>query len=124
MDSVLQGIPHVICYLYDILVTGDNRNEHLEEVLNCLQQYGARARSDKCMFLQDSVNYLGHRIDVNGLHAMEDKLDAIMNAPPPQNVQQLRAFLGLLNYYGKFMSNLSTVKHPLNRLLRHDFKWK
>ena len=127
MDSVLQGIPHVICYLDDILVTGDNRNEHLknlEEVLNCLQQYGVRTRSDKCMFLQDSVNYLGHRIDVNGLHAMEDKLDAIMNAPPPQNVQQLRAFLGLLNYYGKFMSNLSTVIHPINRLLRHNFKWK
>ena len=55
---------------------------------------------------------------------MEDKLDAIMNAPPPQNVQQLRAFLGLLNYYGKFMSNLSTVIHPINRLLRHNFKWK
>ena len=76
------------------------------------------------MFLQDSVNYLGHRIDANGLHALEDKLDVIMNAPPPQNVHQLRAFLGLLNYYGKFMSNLSTVIHPLNRLLRHDFKWK
>ena len=57
------------------------------------------------MFLQDSVSYLGHRVDANGLHALEDKLDAIMNAPPPRNVQQLRAFLGLLNY-GKFMSNL------------------
>ena len=76
------------------------------------------------MFLQDSVNYLGHQIDANGLHALEDKLDAIMNAPPPRNVQQLRAFLGLLNYYGKFMSNLYTVIHPLNRLLRHDFKCK
>ena len=56
MDSVLQGIPHVICYLDDILVTGDNRNEHLknlEEVLNRLQQYGVRARSDKCMFLTE-----------------------------------------------------------------------
>ena len=56
MDSVLQGIPHVICYLDDILVKGDNRNENLknlEEVLNRLQQYGVRARSDKCMFLTE-----------------------------------------------------------------------
>ena len=54
----LQGIPHVICYLDDKLVIGYNRHEHLknlEEVLNRLQQYGVRARSDKCMFLQDSV---------------------------------------------------------------------
>ena len=78
MDSVLQGMPHVIHYL---LVTGYNRDEHLknlQEVLNRLQQYGVCARSDKCMFL----NYLGHQIDANGLHALEDKLDAIMNAPP------------------------------------------
>ena len=47
-----------------------------------------------------------------------------MNAPPPQNVQQLKAFLVLLNYYRKFMSNLSTVIHLLNYLLRHDFKWR
>ena len=74
------------------------------------------------MILQDSVNYLGHEIDANGLHALEDKLDAIMNAPLPRNVQQLRAFLGLLNYYCNFISNLSTVIHLLNHLLRHNFK--
>ena len=58
------------------------------------------------------------------LHADEDKLEAIVKVPKPHNVQQLRAFLGLLNYYGKFLRNLSTVLHPLNRLLCQHVKWE
>ena len=126
MDAVLQNIPHVICYLDDILVTGRNRKDHLrnlEEVMSRLQYYGFRVQKDKCLFLTDSVHYLGHRIDAEGIHTSGDKLDAILNAPTPKNVQQLRAFLGLLNYYGKFLNNLSTVIHPLNRLLRTNVKW-
>ena len=88
-----------------------------------LQYYGFRVQKDKCLFLTDSVHYLGHRIDAEGIHTSGDKLDAILNAPTPKNVQQLRAFLGLLNYYGKFLNNLSTVIHPLNRLLRTNVKW-
>ena len=52
------------------------------------------------------------------------QLDAIVQAPKPENVQQLRSFLGLLNYYGKFIPNLATIVHPLNQLLRHGTQWK
>lgn len=55
---------------------------------------------------------------------MPDKLDAIIKAPEPTNVQELRSFLGLLNYYGKFIPNLSTIVHPLNRLLQHSTQWQ
>ena len=63
MDTILQGIPSVICYLDDILITGRNRAEHLrnlEEVLRRLQKHGVRLRKEKCRFLQESVEYLGH----------------------------------------------------------------
>ncbi len=72
------------------------------------------------MFLQNSVSYLGHKVDAN---ATEDKLEAIVKAPPPQNISQLKAFLGMLNYYGKFIGNLATVIHPRNRLLHRNTVW-
>ena len=72
----------------------------------------------KCQFLKDSVWYLGHRNDTQGVHTSEKKLKAIVEAPKPQNVQELCSFLGLLNYYAKFISNLSSILHPLNNLLR------
>ena len=70
------------------------------------------------------MEYLGHRIDSEGLHATNSKLQAISEAPHPTNVQELCAFLGLLNYYGHFIPNLATLIHPLNRLLCKDVQWK
>ena len=55
---------------------------------------------------------------------MPGKVEAIVSAPEPRNIQELRSFLGLLNYYGKFVPNLSTIVHPLNSLLQHAKKWK
>ena len=66
MDTILQGIPNVLCYLDDILITGLSEKEHLqnlEEVLKRLQQHGIKVKANKCVFDQDSVEYLGHVID-------------------------------------------------------------
>ena len=127
MDTVLQGIPNVMCYIDDILITGNNDEEHLHNlasVFERLRQHGLRLKKEKCEFLKDSVEFLGHKIDAEGLHAMPGKIEAIVSAPAPRNVQKLRSFLGLLNYYGKFVQNLSTLVHPLNALLQHSKKWK
>ena len=70
----------------------------------------------ECVFFQPSVEYLGHMVDAEGIHPLPSKLEAIVKAPPPANVQQLRSFLGLLNYYSKFVRNLASVIHPLNQL--------
>ena len=84
MDTILQGIPGIICYLDDILVMGKNDEEHLrnlEEVLKQLQHNGLRVKSKKCKFMQPSVEYLGHRIDSNGVHTTTKKVEAILKAP-------------------------------------------
>ena len=70
-----------------------------------------------------SVVYLGHRIDAQGLHPTRDKVEAIQQAPAPQNSIELRAYLGLLNYYNKFMPNLSTTLAPLYKLLQKNTPW-
>ena len=126
MDSVLQGLPHVICYIDDILVTGSSDKDHLRNlslVLQRLEQHGFRLNQDKCAFLQPSVEYLGHKIDAEGLHALPSKIEVIVQAPEPRNMQELRSFLVLLNYYGKFLPNLASILHPLNCLLQRFKRW-
>ena len=63
-------------------------------------------------------------IDAEDLHTAPDKIDAIKNALRPENLHQLRSFLGLVNYYGKFLSALSTTTHPLNHLMQANHQWR
>ena len=126
MDTVLQGLPRVICYLDDILITGSTEEEHksnVVQVLERLKRYNIRANRGKCSFFSESVEYLGHRVDSNGLHTTEKKVEAMIAAPEPTNVQELRSFLGLIHYYGKFLPNLATLLQPLNVLLREGSEW-
>ena len=126
MDTILQGVEGVACYIDDIIITGKTLAEHmerLEEVLKRLLRHGIHVKLSKCRFLQPSVVFIGHRIDADGIHPLKEKLKAILQAPAPTNVQELRSFLGLINYYGKFIPNAATILAPLNRLLRKDAKW-
>ena len=125
-ETLLQAIPGVVVYLDDILITGRNEQEHLsnlDKVLTKLEEAGLRLNKDKCWFMQAEVVYLGHVIDRTGLHPDKGRIQAITEAPRPQNVTELKAYLGLLSYYGKFLQNLSTVLAPLHRLLRKGVKW-
>ena len=93
MDSFLAGIPHVACYIDDIIVTGTTNQEHwdnLNEVLSRLKSYGIKAKKEKCLFFSKSVQYLGYIISISGLHTVPSKMEAILNAPRPTNVQELR----------------------------------
>ena len=127
MENLLQGIPRVCVYLDDILVIGANEQEHLAnlaQVLQRLQSAGMRLKSSKCAFLLSSVSYLGHTISAEGLQSTDAKVQAIVDAPDPKNVAELRSFLGMVNYYGKFLPNLATVLAPLYKLLRQTTAWK
>ena len=126
MDNVLQGLTNVVVYLDDILITGNTEEEHLdnlEKVLQRLKSAGLRLKENKCVFQEKIVKYLGYKIDATGLHPTEEKIKAIINAKTPTNITELKSYLGLLNYYGKFLPNLSTTLQPLYELLRKDKKW-
>jgi hypothetical protein len=127
MEQTLQGLPGVIVFLDDILVTGSNHTEHLarlREVCKRLKEKGLTVSQEKCTFFADNVEYLGFVIDKKGLHTSDSKVKAIRDAPVPRNVSQLKAFLGLINYYGKFIPNLATILHPMYNLLRKDVRYK
>ena len=127
MESVLEGIPYVGVYIDDIIVTGKTDAEHLATLkiaLTRLQDIGLRIKRPKCRFMQTQIEFLGHVIDQHGISPAPGKVDAVVNAPRPKNLTELRAFLGLLNYYGKFLPDLATKLHPLNKLLKKQQEWK
>ena len=127
MEKILQGIPRVVVYIDDMLVTGRSDEEHLqilEQVLARLREYGLRSKKETCSFMMPSVEYLGYILDKDGLRATPAKVEAITSAPEPRNVPELRSFLGLVNYYGKFICHMSTVTQPLNQLLCKGVPWK
>ena len=126
MENLLSDLHHVSVYLDDILVTGRDESDHLHNlhlVLQRLDEAGLTLKKSKCKFAVPTVEYLGHVIDEHGLHPSESKVRAIRNAPTPTNVTELKSFLGLLNYYHKFLPDLATLLAPLHQLLRKDTKW-
>lgn len=126
IDSLFQGMPNVLVYLDDILITGSTVDEHLqtlEQVLLKLNTYGFHLKREKCTFMKSEVVFLGHKIDETGIHPIGPTLEAITNAKAPTNVTQLRSFIGMVNHYGRFIKQLSTKLQPLHRLLCSDVKW-
>ena len=126
MENILQGIPDVLVYLDDILVAGSSEAEHmqlLEIVMAKLENSGIRLKRSKCLFMLPSIQYLGHHISAEGISPAEDKKRAVLDAPVPQNIPQLRSFLGLVNYYGKFLHKLADTLAPLHQLLRKHEPW-
>ena len=84
MESLLQDIPSVIVYIDDILISGQSEEEHLqllERVLDRLETAGLRLKREKCLLMAELVEYLGHRIDKNGLHPPKEKVKAVCDAP-------------------------------------------
>ena len=127
IDQVLQGIPGIQCIPDDMIVSGKTNEEHLENlesVLKRLQDVGLKANKEKCEFFRDQVQFCGHEVDKEGLHKTQEKTEAVVSAPRPENVSQLRSFLGLVNYYNRFLPNASTVLHPLYQLLEQNSVWQ
>jgi transposase InsO family protein len=128
MEQILSGIQGVMVFIDDILVaTKGSVHDHtavLKEVFTRLAKYNVRLNGDKCHFFQDKLKYMGHMLSANGISPVEGKLDAIKKAERPQSVTQLRSFLGMVNFYGKFINNLASELHPLFQLLKQDTPWK
>lgn len=115
-----------ISYIDDILIISNSPQEHLkdiEKIVNILNKFGLKLNIDKCVFYQSEVQYLGFKITNNGITIDEKRLEQIQEFPKPKNLKTLRGFLGMINYYSKFVPNLAEKERPLIELLKKNEKW-
>jgi len=127
IDKILSGIDKVFCYIDDILVATSSTEEHLQvlqKVFDRLSRFNVKLNGAKCLFFKPEVRYLGHTLSSEGIRPLESKVEAIQKAiKKPRDVSELKSFLGMINFYGKFIPNLSSELHPLYALLGHSTTW-
>jgi cleavage and polyadenylation specificity factor subunit 1 len=115
-DSLLGDLPFAFVYLDDILVASPNvdlHRRHLCQIFSLLEQSGLIINAEKCVFRKDSIEFLGHQISAAGTSLLPSCVDAIANFPRPGTVRQLQAFLGLFNFYRKFIPAAARLVLPL-----------
>jgi hypothetical protein len=128
MNDVLQPLlgKCVLVYMDDILVYSKNAAEHEEHlcaVLQLLREHKLNCKLKKCSFFQSEVAFLGHLVSGAGVRADPQKVEAVRAWPAPRTVHDIRCFLGLTNYFRKFILWYSSIARPLMDLLKDQVPW-
>ena len=128
MECVLRGLTWQIALIYldDVLVYSRTFEEHLKHlrlVFDRFREAGLKLKPTKCNFGQSRVNYLGHVITPDGLQPDPSKIKAVQEYPVPRTVKDIRAFMGLANYYRKFVKNFAKMASPLHELTTKGTKF-
>ena len=116
MDMVCQDLDFIFIYLDDILVASRNRKEHerhLRMLFQRLQQNGLVLNVAKCEFGKTSIGFLGHRVDKEGAKPLPDKVQAILKFARPVTVKGLQEFVGMVNFYHRFIPAAANIMRPL-----------
>jgi hypothetical protein len=123
MEQVLRGLQNILIYIDDVLVHTDTHEKHLEaleHVLRRLHQHHLKINQDKCLFGDKQVSYLGFTLTLEGIKPGEAKLKAIKNAGPPNDVKEIRSFMGLCNFFRNHIQDFAIIAAPLFKLTRQD----
>ena len=125
LDDGLQGIgDHIISFVDDTLITSESTTqhlEHLEELLARLERNNLTFNLSKSNFFEKETRFLGFILTTEGIKPDPEKIQGIMEFPPPKNVKQLRGFLGLINFYSKFSSKHAEETKPLLNLIKKKY---
>ena len=116
MDTVLQDLPRVFVYIDDVLIASATPEQHLTDlraVFSRLQQYGLVVRPEKCVFGVSEITFLGHLISAVGTSPLPSKVAAVQKFPQPSSVRSLQKYIGMINYYHRFIPKAATVLQPL-----------
>ena len=119
IQAVLSAFPSnkVIAYIDDILIMGSSFEEHLSlvhKVLQTLENYKFKVKSDKCDFFRTEIEFLGHIISQSGIRKTPEYVQKIRDYPRPQTKGELREFLGFINFQRKFLPKCSVLQRPLS----------
>ena len=126
MSEILEGKDGIAVYQDDVIVTGSNLKEHdqrLNKVFHAVHKVGLKLNIKKCVFRKEELDYLGHRFNKDGMSPAPEKVAAIKGLKSPENVSELKRILGMINYVGQYIPNLSKILQPMNSLLKKDNAW-
>ncbi|GFW76108.1 retrovirus-related Pol polyprotein from transposon 17.6 [Trichonephila clavipes] len=121
MHEVLRGLPFCFVYLDDILCYSENAEEHrshLRTIFQRLSSYGLKLNISKCVFGVTELIFLGHLITPDGIKPLPDKVQAVLDYKQPETVGSLRKFLGLLNFYRRFLPKAAEQQYLLSEFLK------
>lgn len=120
IDEVLLGLDFCYGYIDDILIFSPSLADHkmhLRQLFDRLKQYGVLINTSKCVLGESEVTFLGYRVSAKGTRPLDAKVEAIQNFTAPKTVKELRRFLGMLNFYRRFIPDAAKLQAPLNALL-------
>ena len=130
MECVLAGLQWHTCLLCidDVIVFSQDFDSHLDrltDVINRIGHAGLKLTPKKCHLFKKEVEFLGHIVSSDGVSTNPEKVRIVQEWPVPENISQLKSFLGLCSYYRRFVQNFSSIARPLNRLAEHSvpFIW-
>ena len=120
MDQVLRGVTSAYAYIDDILIASPTPEQHLKDiktVFERLNSHGIVINPNKCLFGVSNLDFLGHHIDSHGITPLPEKVQAVRDFPQPQSQRQLRRFIGLVNFYHRFLPHGAQLMQPLHSLI-------
>ena len=126
MNQILQGLEGVECNIDDVLIyirTQEEHDQRLKAVLSRLNNANVTLNNDKCVVNVQSVAFLGQIVGSDGIKPDPEKIDAILNMPHPTNIHEVRSFLGMVNQFSKFTTNLAQLTKPIRDLLIKNSAW-
>ena len=121
MDEILGDIPRVFVYIDDILIASENEQQHMEDlrqVFTTLQKHGMVVNRAKCVLGQTNLDFLGYSVNDAGISPLPERVEAIRAVPAPTSIKELQSFLGMINYYRRFIPKAAEHLHPLFDLLK------
>lgn len=125
MDELLYGCEGCLAFIDDILIYGRSKKEHderLNKVLSKLIENNIQMNNKKCLFGVSQLEFLGFTLTSEGVKPSISKIQAIKNFREPNTVEEVRSFLGLVNFVGHFISDLATKSEPLRKIIRGETK--
>ena len=127
MDTVLRGLDFAFDFVDDILVSSASQEEHLTNLralFTRLAEHGLVINPAKCVFGQPEVNFLSHTVSANGIRPHITRVEAVRSFPIPTDQKTLHQFVGLVNYYHRFVPRCAEILAPLHQVLSADsFTW-
>jgi len=124
-DMINEG--KVVAFVDDVLIgteIEEGHDELVEEVLRRLEENDLYVKPEKCAWKVQKVNFLGVVMGQRKIEMEKDKVAGVLNWPTPKTVRDVRKFLGLANYYRRFVKDFAKLAKPLNDLTRKKEKWK